>query len=173
MIDALKQNRAAWLAAGVLLGLAAGGLLPHSPAHAVATDRMGDFAIATGPLDSDIEAIYFLDCLTGDLRAAVLNLYTWKFGAIFETNVIFDLGVDPAKNPRYLLVTGNAQLKKNLGPITPADSAVYVAELTSGKIAAYIVPWSQAMSNSRLPPSGRLMMVDTMKFRTAPIRDED
>jgi hypothetical protein len=51
MADALKQNRAAWLAVGALLGLAAGIFLPHSPAHAVATDRIGDFAIATGPLD--------------------------------------------------------------------------------------------------------------------------
>ena len=104
MIDALKQNRAAWLAAGVLLGLVAAGWLPHSPAHAVATDRLGDFAIATGPLDSDLEAIYFLDCLTGDLRAAVLNPYTWKFYSQFQTNVIEYLGVDASKNPRYLLV---------------------------------------------------------------------
>jgi hypothetical protein len=173
MFDALKQNRAAWLAAGVLLGLAAANWLPHSPAHAVATDRLGDFAIATGPLDSDLEAIYFLDCLTGDLRAAVLNPYTWKFYSQFQTNVIEDLGVDESKNPRYLLVTGNAILKRNAGPITPGASAVYVAELTSGKIAAYAVPWSQPLNNSGVPIFSKLWRIDTMKFRVAPLRDED
>ncbi|HEV3021060.1 MAG TPA: hypothetical protein VGX76_01275 [Pirellulales bacterium] len=173
MTNALKRNRAVWLAAGVLLGLAAASFLPHSPAHAVATDRMGDFAIATGPLDDQVEAIYFLDFLTGDLRAAALNLYTWKFGSLFATNVIDDLGIELDKNPRYLLVTGNALLKRNAGPITPGSSAVYVAELTSGKIAAYVVPWSQAYNNSRIPIAGKILAVDVMKFRTAPIRDDD
>jgi hypothetical protein len=173
MTDAMKQNRAVWLAAGVLLGLAAASFLPHSPVHAVATDRMGDFAIATGPLDEQVEAIYFLDFLTGDLRAAALSPYTWKFGSVFETNVIDDLGVDVSKNPRYLLVTGNANLKRNAGPITPGASAVYVAELTSGKIAAYVVPWSAAANNSRIPLAGKLMGIDVVKFRTAPVRDDD
>jgi hypothetical protein len=173
MANALKQNRAVWLTAGVLLGLAVVGLLPHSPAHTVATDRMGDFAVATGPVDDLVEAVYFLDFLTGDLRAAVLNLYTWKFGSTFETNVIQDLGVDVTKNPRYLLVTGNARLKRNVGPLTPGISVVYVAELTTGKIAAYAMQWRQSYSNSGIQIQGKLQMIDLMKFRTAPIRDDD
>ncbi len=54
----------------LLIGIVLGGFLPHIPLHAVATDRGETYIIATGLLDTDVEAVYFLDCLTGDLFAA-------------------------------------------------------------------------------------------------------
>lgn len=172
MADAFRNSRGVWLVVGVMIGLAAGALLPQAPLHAVATDRIDNFAIATGPLDPEMEAVYFLDCLTGDLRAASLNLYSWKFTSYFQTNVIRDLGVDVSKNPRYLLVTGNAIFRPNAGPITPAMSAVYVAEITSGRVAAYAIPWSEAYNNTGIPIRGPMALLDVMRFRTIPVRDQ-
>ena len=54
-------------------GLVLSGLWPQTPLHATATDRSDTFAIATGAVDDDTEAVYFLDFLTGDLRAVVLG----------------------------------------------------------------------------------------------------
>ena len=51
----------------LLVGLAVGSMLPHSPLHAVATDSNDAFIIATGPLAQDVEGLYLLDCLTGNL----------------------------------------------------------------------------------------------------------
>ena len=68
-----KQSWPVWLAIGLLVGFVIGGLWPDTPLHAVATDRTENFAMATGFVDDGVEAIYFLDFLTGTLRAAVLS----------------------------------------------------------------------------------------------------
>ena len=39
------------------------------PLHATATHGLDKFAIATGLVDDSVEALYFLDFLTGDMRA--------------------------------------------------------------------------------------------------------
>ena len=79
--------RAAWLGIGIVIGMVIGVVLPHAPLHATATDRQDTFAIATGMVDDGIEAVYMLDFLTGDLRAAVLNPNTRTFSSTFQRNI--------------------------------------------------------------------------------------
>src|SRR3989304_5318782 len=86
-----KQCWAVWLGIGLLAGLMIGGLWPDTPLHAVATDSTDNFAMATGFVDDGIEAIYFLDFLTGTLRAAVLSNQSRGFQARYEANVNADL----------------------------------------------------------------------------------
>ena len=71
---------------GLLAGLMIAGLWPDTPLHAVATDRSESFALATGFVDQDAEAVFYLDSLTGTLRAAVLSNRTQGFQAMFETS---------------------------------------------------------------------------------------
>lgn len=171
---------AAWLIAGLAVGYAAHAwqsdaefVLPLPPAHAVATDRYENFAIATGPLDSDVEAVFVLDFLTGDLKAAVLSAQLARFNAFYEKNILEDMGIDPARNPRYLMVTGVANLRRGLGnQARPGMSVVYIAELTSGKIAAYGVPWTPQLHNAGVPFHGTLIPLDITQFRTAVVRDQ-
>ena len=112
MFHRLKHGPLAWLAIGVGIGVAGGliaaGLWPETPIHAVATDRYETFGMATGPVDEDFEAVYFLDFLTGDLRARVLGRQGGRFSAFYFYNVLNDFGVDPSKNPRYMMCTGLA-----------------------------------------------------------------
>ena len=122
-------------------GLVLSGFWPHTPLHAVATDRVDTFAMATGPLDSEVEAVYFLDFLTGDLTAVVLGKQPNSWTGFFQANVAADLGIDPQKNPKFLMVTGMANLRRGGGsPLQPSNAMCYVAEITSGKVAAYAVP---------------------------------
>src|SRR4051812_6114177 len=69
----MPNSKLTWLAvglmAGVVIGLNASGLWPQVPLHAVATHGQDNFAICTGPLDDEIEAIFVLDFATGDLKA--------------------------------------------------------------------------------------------------------
>jgi len=167
MLHALTHNRFVWLAVGLIGGLILGGFWPQTPLHAVATDRYDTFAIATGPLDDEVEAVFFLDFLTGDLRAAVLGK-TGIFNAFFEYNNVFaDLGVNPAKNPKFLMVTGIARLQRAGQRMYPGNGIVYVAEITTGKVAAYAVPWNAAMRNANMPIRQTLMPLHVTRFRPA------
>ena len=59
---------------GLVLGLVAErALAPYAACTPSATDRGETYAIATGPVDNEVEAVYFLDFLTGDLGAVVLG----------------------------------------------------------------------------------------------------
>ncbi len=187
MARRLLQPNLLWMAAGITIGAAVvgvffGGMVvgrsassnswPFGPslAHAVATDRYENFAIATGFLNNDLEAVYFLDFLTGDLKAAALSLQTGKFNSFYEYNVLRDLEVDATKNPRYLMVTGGVNLRRQGGQLEPSGSVVYVAELTSGKVAAYTTPFNRTTINSGKRYDGQLLLLDVQPFRTTAIR---
>jgi hypothetical protein len=154
------------LATGIAIGLAVSMLWPRTPLHAVATDRVENFALATGSLDDDTEALFYLDFLSGELKATALSPIVRKFFASFSTNVANDLGVDPSKNPRYLMVTGTSVFRRGAGQVQPGNSVVYVAELTTGKVAAYGVPWSQAYAISGRQIKAPLVLLDVFPMRT-------
>ena len=68
------KSRSGYLGIGLVIGLIIGlnieGLWPSVPLHASSTHGIEKFAIATGLVDNNVEALYFLDFLTGDMRAA-------------------------------------------------------------------------------------------------------
>jgi hypothetical protein len=151
---------------GLVGGLILSGLWPHTPLYAVATDRVDSFAMATGPLDSDVEAVYFLDFLTGDLTAVVLGKQPKTWTAYFNTNVSNDLAVDPQRNPKFMMVTGVVPLRRGGGSRQqPSAAMCYVAEVTSGRVAAYTVPWSPNLYNSGQMQSGQLLCAGVTRFR--------
>lgn len=171
MSNDTRRRCAAMLVAGLVVGGFVGLLLSQSTIDAVATDRQDNFAMATGPMDFDLEALFFLDFLTGNLKAAVLSTSSGKFTSLYETNVMNDLRVDPTKNPKYLLVTGLANLRRAGGQIQPGNSVVYVADVTSGRVAAYAIPWSPQQATAGAPFRGQLLLLDVLQFRTAAVRD--
>ncbi len=152
--------------AAFVLGLLSAGYWPSVPLHAVATDRSEGFAMATGYCDEQVEAVYFLDFLTGDLSAAVVSKQTGRFNAYYTYNVTGDLGVGPGRTPRYLLTTGTADLRRSGGKAQSLSRAlVYVAELNSGKVAAYAIPWSSSAWNAGQTLRGQFTLLDVGRFR--------
>jgi hypothetical protein len=123
--------------------------------------------MATGPLDTDVEAVYLLDFLTGELKAIVLGKQPGTFSGFFMANVAKDLGIDPQKNPKFLMVTGMVGLRRGGGNRAQLSNAIcYVAEITSGKLAAYAVQWSPSMYSSGQAQNGQLFLVGETRFRT-------
>lgn len=175
MANRYVQSRPAFLVLGLALGLVVGlnlkGFWPQVPLHAVATHGQENFAIATGYVDESIEAIYFLDFLTGDLRAAVLQPRSGKFNSFFTGNVMADFGGVAAKNPKFLVVTGAADLPRGAQNFQFARSIVYVAEATSGQVACYTIPWNSAKQAQGVSQQGQFVPLDKRQFRTAVIRD--
>ena len=172
MRQALRLSRFAWLAAGIVAGAAIVAFWPQTPAKAVATDRYENFAMATGPLDNDVEALYFLDSLTGDLTAAVLSIQSGKFNSFYQYNILNDLGVDASSNAQFLMVTGVADIRRGRARLRPSAAVVYVAELTTGKVGAYAIPWSPERHNVGTPFFGSLVRMDVTQFRAAAIREQ-
>jgi hypothetical protein len=156
------------LLAGLLLGWGVGWLWPPTSLHAVATDRVDTFIMATGALDMEVEAVFCLDCLTGDLTAGVLARRPGMPGAFYRHNVLKDLQVDPTRNPKFLMVTGVCNMQRaGMGRIQPGTSVVYVAEVVSGLVAAYAVPWDRAAWNAGQPIGGTLQLLGVMPIRKA------
>lgn len=158
---------------GLVIGLNVRGIWPNIPLHATATHGFDNFAIATGLIDNEIEALYFLDFLTGDLKAAVLNQRTGDFGAMFHYNVAKDFaGVAGAKNPRYLMVTGEANIPRGKAGYQLGMSAIYIAEANSAQLVAYLLPWNSSLHAAGKPQQGQFVPVGRLQLRTAFVRDQ-
>lgn len=165
-----RTRRAAWMGAGIVVGLIVGGLLPDSPLHAVATDRTESFAMATGEVEPGIEALYTLDFLTGDLSAYILNPGARVFGNSYRHNVLQDLKVQQGQSPKFMMVTGHAYLRTG-GNIQMSRAVVYVSEVNSGYLAAYVLPYNPAaIVRTTLPNAQDLLLLNVIPIRTAPIR---
>jgi hypothetical protein len=194
----IRKNRwYAGLAVGLILGLILGGLWPDTPLHATATDRAENFAIATGFVDDEIEAVYFLDFLTGMLRVAVVSNQTNTFQARYEANINADLAnvvrfvnagsnggsrkrgapvaaqLELPQTPSYLMVTGMGDIRRGAAARQqPGRSLVYVAETNTGVLLAYAIPWSKEAHAANQPHGGPLILWAGDLFSTAIKRSE-
>lgn len=147
--------------------------LPEIPLHATATDNNGSFAAATNLIDEDAEGLYLLDCVTGQLQCVVLNHRTAKFNALFQANVALDLGLgESGKNAKLLLVTGNVNFRGSANA-RPASSVAYVIDSTSGKYAAYGVPWRRDVANQGRAQSAPMALLHVGSARAPNITIEE
>lgn len=162
-----------------IVGMAVGGLLVvwqfglpvAGQIDATASVGEDNFMIATGMVDDDLEGFFFLDFLTGDLRAAIVSRRTGKFSGFFEYNVTRDFGV-LAQNPKYLMVTGLADLPRGRGASQISRSLVYIAEATSGQVYSYALPYNSTLNAAGKMQTGTFYLVDGGPFRTAFVRDQ-
>lgn len=169
-MSSLTSNRYAWLVVGLAIGLVVGGFLPHAPLHAVATDRIDNFAIATGSVDGELEAIFFLDFLTGNLSAAVINPVLTTIGFVYSHNILQDLKVDMTKSPKFLMVTGSQEVRGPGGPGLYGTSVVYIAEANSGMVACYGLQYNRGQLNNASGQTRELFKLFSGPFRQAAVR---
>src|SRR4051812_48484016 len=182
----LRGNRSSWmmLVLGAVIGLSIGGgvavgvflgrtqsqsaILPGlADMHLKASSSHGSdtFAIATGPIDDDVEGLFTLDFLTGDLTCFVINPRNGLFGGMFKANVANVLKVEKGKKPSYLMVTGTIQVAGTAGGQRPAASLCYVVDANSGDAAAFTFPWVKAATNVGVAQASEMRLVGTWKTR--------
>ena len=163
MFQRMTENRTVLLLIGISAGLCLANMWPHEPAFAAATDRGSNFAILTVPVGilEGTEGIFILDFLTGRLSGAVLNNRTGTFTQRYIQNVAADFGTGP--KPQYAIVAGRVNLP-NRGRRQIAGGAIYVAEMTTGKLICYGFPYS---SSSKLLPVRSLVKIAAYSFREA------
>lgn len=174
MIEWTKSRPLLW-SVGVVVGLVVGlnikGLWPSIPLHATATHGLDKFAICTGLVDDGVEALYFLDYLTGDMRAAVINPKTGRFNSFFTRNIAADFG-GAGRSTGYLMITGFADMPRGVSNFQFAQSIVYVADVTTGSVAAYTIPWNSTLQAAGRPQYGEFQPLDVQQFRQQVIRDQ-
>ena len=127
--------------------------------------------MATGSIDEDVEGLFLLDFVTGELQCAVLNYRTGRFTSLFRANVQADLGVDPAKRPKYLMTTGMINFPRGASAARPGNSVVYVMDTSSGNFAAYAIPWRRELASIGRPQAAAMILMDMGRARTAAIRE--
>ncbi|MEM6329491.1 MAG: hypothetical protein AAF790_04490 [Planctomycetota bacterium] len=153
-------------------GGAEGFGVPPQLIDAATAQNFENFAVATGPVDGDIEAFYFLDFLTGSLKAVAINTRTGVFGSRYEYNIAADFDSAGAKNPKFLMVTGTARIPRGRGNTQIASSVVYITEATTGKMAAYIMPWNSSMQAAGKVQTGTFRKVAEVQLRNSFVRDQ-
>ena len=89
------------------------------------------------------------------------------------TNILKDLGANPSGNPQYLMVTGVANIRRGRSRVRPSAAVIYVAELTTGKVGAYAIPWAPERHNAGATFSGSLVRLDVTQFRAAAVREQN
>jgi hypothetical protein len=157
MQKTIAVNRLAWLAGGVVLGLAIAQFIPHEKAYANTADRDTQFSMLTIPvgvsaagINDPMDAVFILDFLTGQLKGAALNRQIAKFSSFYFRDLAKDFDVDGDADPHYCMVSGYSQMPNQQG-VSMASGMLFVGELTSGKVAGYSFPWREQGTGGPVP----------------------
>jgi hypothetical protein len=133
------------MAAGVVIGSWLQPPRKELPRVLAMTSQSDDtFAVCTVPMDTSVEGFFMLDFETGDLSGGVLSPATSRFASSYKHNVLKDLGFNQggkAKNPKFLLVSGMAEMRGG-GNANLAASVLYVTDSATGTTVAYGIPWN-------------------------------
>ncbi len=154
------------LAFGFALGVGFMYATPSASVNASAAVGNDRFSMTTVPIErvANNEAVFILDHLTGILRGGVLNSQNAKFTHTYLRNIAADFQLNPATpEPKYSIIGGPVNLRSS-GGNQPANGVLYVAELTSGAVAAYgfAIPRGRGSAEPR-----ELVRLDAFAFREA------
>jgi hypothetical protein len=184
MIRKLRSN--VLLCMGLVMGLSIGGAMTlgvlvgkrtttsaYLPAleelrlRASASHGADNFAIATGQVDEEIEGLFTLDFVTGDLQCFVINSRTGGMAGRFATNVndakVF--GAKRGKKPNFLMTTGSFAAGATSGGARPAACLCYVVDANTGDVAAFGFPWNRAVTTSGGVQSTAMVMMGRWQAR--------
>jgi hypothetical protein len=146
---------------GIIMGMAAGlaaGWLLSSQTRAVGAgnDRFEDYILCTGTVNArlvgpDLDGVWLLDYRAGKLLGTVVNRDTGKISGWAEVDLVTEFGTTPRANVHFLMTTGT---------VARGQSALYLAEVTSGKFGVY------TMSLAEGPEGGlQIRRHDIVPFR--------
>jgi hypothetical protein len=121
-------------------------------------------------VDDQVEGLYTLDYLTGDLQCFVFNHQTYKLAGWFKTNIAKDLTIERGKKPSFLLTTGGISPGGTYSNFKPAGCICYVADANTGEIACYTYPWASAATSVGVPQAVEMTLVAKWKTRAVDLR---
>jgi hypothetical protein len=115
---------------GVLASLAY--MSPAAPLRAANADRYQDYVLCTGAVTINprvqTDGVWMLDYRSGKLLGTVVDKSQGKIMGWAEVSLPEEFGVQPKDDVHFVMTTGH---------ITQGQSALYVAETTTGKFGIY------------------------------------
>lgn len=169
MLRKLTDPSAVWLLVGLVLGVGATVFLQGPSSYATATDHSEEFAIATGLINSSLEGVYLLDFKAGSLLGTVMNQQNGEFQQFYKRDLTKDFVLNARSKPKFIMVTG--LMEQARGAQVPINHVLYVAELNSGRLGAYVMPFRGNVVQGTF--TDELKLVNMMSFRQGtPIRPQ-
>ncbi len=162
-----------WFSMSLRDGSSVGNSTHFIGVQATATARNDSFSAATGSIDENVEGLFLLDPLTGQLSCYILNPYKLAFTMVYRYNkVLEDLGMQKEKGARLLLLTGLVDYKLKSGTEKPSQAVAYVVDSASGNFAAYAVPWKKSIitTSQKKPHIGSLRLLHKGQSRNIELR---
>lgn len=140
---------------------------------AASAARGKSISMATGSVDGNVEGLFILDHLSGDLQCWLLNSRTGAVGGIYRANVVNDLQVDKTGESEFLMVTGGFVYNGgNRGNLVPGQSVVYVADVNTGDVVGYALMYNRQGIQRGVMQNGPLQLVCKGDARQIAIRDQ-
>jgi hypothetical protein len=188
MFRQLKRRPVMMGVAGMMLGLLIGagafGVAMYASSSATPQVELDDLmlsatashgehslTLATGSIDEEVEGVYVLDHMTGDLQCWVPSVVRpGTFSGQFKANVLSDLGADGDKAPQLVMVTSSYNVRGAASTTRPARTIVWVGDANTGNVAGYSIAWNRSRASSGGTQGGPLVKVLAGKGRTAAIR---
>ena len=127
-------GRLGWLSVGLILGIAGATFGYQSMQNRVlaANDRHEDYVLCTGPVLVNprvpSDGIWLLDYRTGRLMGTVINHLSGTIAGWAEVDLVKEFDIPPRSDVHFLMTCG---------VINNGQSALYVAETTTGKFGVY------------------------------------
>ena len=129
-----EYGRLVWLLVGLAVGGAGVGLYcgRSREAQAASNDRCEDYILCTGAVAitprAPTDGVWLLDYRAGKLLGTVIDRNIGKIIGWAELDLVTEFGLPPRQNVHFLMTTGQ---------IAQSQSALYIAETTSGKFGVY------------------------------------
>ena len=134
--------------------------------------RGKNVSMATGLVDQDMEGLFILDHLNGNLQCWVINLRNNEIGGIFRTNIFDALpALKQGADLDFVLTTGFVNFQ-NRGNQVPARSIAYVAEGKSGGVAGFSFQFNKAAIQRGQLQEGALELIVEGPIRDLQLRDQ-
>lgn len=100
--------------------------------RAAASDRYQDYVMVTGAVSINpriqTDGVWLLDYKSGRLLGTVIDKQVGKIVGFAEVDLATEFGVEPRQDVHFMMTTGY---------ITQGQSALYIAETTTGKFGVY------------------------------------
>jgi hypothetical protein len=133
---------------------------PTEPAYAETAVSGDNFAMATAPTQlGNADAVFVMDMVTGRIIGAAYSWQSGTFNQVYTRNLAADFGL--TGKGKYVMVSGTANLRSQ-GAIAPATGAVFVGELTTGRVNMYGFFYENAPLQTR---NTELQLIDSFPWR--------
>lgn len=142
--------------------------LPPIHLQAGTAARTKSMSMATGLIDGNVEGLFVLDHMSGNLQCWLLNTKTGKVGGIYRANAAVDLAVAGKTGaPDFLMTTGNFFFSGGVsGNSEPGQSVCYVADANTGNVVGYNLIYNKQILNRGGVETGTLNLVCKGAART-------